>query len=35
VVDVDHVAGNWPKLVERFNKMKPKAFDGKGDMTNA
>ena len=25
----------WAKLVERFNKMKPKAYDGKGDLMTA
>ena len=25
----------WAKLVERFNKLKPVAFDGKGDLTVA
>ena len=25
----------WAKLIEQFNKMKPKAYDGKGDLTMA
>ena len=31
----DNVTDDWAKMVERFNKLKPKPYDGKGDMTDA
>lgn len=30
-----HEDDRWARLVERFNKLKPKPFDGKGTMTDA